>query len=312
MATFFSRKSLLPGLACIGVEPKAASFVHVVRSGETKPILAACEFLDLPEDAKVAESTFRKWARRVRMDKVACTTVLDSNQYRLLTTDAPEVPREELRAALRWKIKDLIDFPVQDATLDVFDLPGAQAGANGRSVYVVAARNEAIRQRVEMLNKAKANLQFVDIVEMSLRNIAALVPQDAAGVAILSLSADGGLITLTKQSKLYLTRVLKIGLDSMLHPSRQLAAFDQISLELQRSLDFFESHFRQPAIRHVYVVPQETDIPGLLEVFQKSLGLTAAYIDFEQLLDCSLALPSGWQARHCIAIGAALRQELAA
>jgi len=313
LRTFFPRKSMLSGLACIGVDPAAASYVRIVRKGDdNKPVLAACEAVNLPIEVGAAEATFRKWARAQRLDSTQCTTVLDASQYRLLTTDAPDVPQEELRAALRWKIKDLIDFPAQDATIDVFDLPGAQVGANGRPVYVVAARSEAIRQRVDILNKVKAKLAFIDIVEMSLRNIAGLLTEDAAGVAILSLSPQGGLITLTKQSKLYLSRSLKVGLEAMPQPTMRLAALDQMSLELQRSLDFFESHFRQPAIRHVYVMPQEAEIPGLLDVLHNSLGLKAAYIDFEQLLDCSLSLPDGWQARHGIAIGAALRQELAA
>ncbi len=295
------------------MDAKAASFVRIVREdGALKPTLAECKHFDLPENSEEALAAVKKWARKLGAGQASCTTVLDASEYRLLTTEAPEVPKEEMRSALRWKIKDLIDFPAQEATLDVFDLPGAQAGAKGQSVYVVAARSDAIRRRVELLSKVQVNLKIVDILEMCQRNIAALLPEDAAGVAVLSLSTNGGLITLTKQSKLYLTRNLKVGLDDMLHPTRQMATLDQTLLELQRSLDFFESHFRQPAIRNIFLMPSEVEVPGLLDAFQRNLGLKAAYLDFEQLLECPVSLPEGWQARHSIAIGAALRQETTA
>ena len=310
--TFFRRKSPLAGLACVSIDAERAYSVRIVRQAQHKPVFVACDSLNLSSDPGVADSALKKWARGIGLERIPCITVLEAKHYRLLTAEAPNVPNEELRAALRWKIKDLIDFPIQEATIDVFDIPGAQAVANGRPVYVVAARNEDIRHRVAMLTAAKVNLQFIDIIEMSLRNIAGLLAEDEAGVAILSLSSNSGLITLTKQSKLYLTRSLNVGLDNMIHPQLSAGAFNQVALELQRSLDYFESHFRQPAIRHVFIAPQETPVPGLVEFLQTNLGLSAAFINFETLLECPSQLPRGWQTRHCIAIGAALRQEMAA
>lgn len=296
----------------MSVDAKAASFIRVVRDGGQRPKLAACETINLSHNVAASDSVFKKWARGLELSNLPCTTVLDASQYRLLTTEAPNVPAEELRAALRWKIKDLIDFPIQEATIDVFDIPGAQAEDSGRPVYVVAARNDAIRSRVAMLTSVKANLKFIDVVEMSLRNIAGLLPEDQAGVAMLSLYENSGLITLTKQSKLYLTRSLNVGLENMTHPQLNVGAFNQVALELQRSLDYFESHFRQPAIRHVFIAPLETEVPGLLNFLQTNLGIAAAYVNLESILDCSLKLPLGWQAKHYIAVGAALRQEIAA
>lgn len=310
--TFFRRKKPLAGLACISIDVQSAHFVRVVRNAQQRPQLIAYESVDLSNQPHLAELALKKWARNLGLERIPCTTVLEASQYRLLTAEAPNVPNAELRAALRWKIKDLIDFPIQEATIDVFDIPGAQAGVNSRSVYVVAARNDEIRNRVEALTSAKVNLRYIDIIEMSLRNIAGLLEEDEAGVALLSLSSNSGLITLTKKSTLYLSRSLNVGLDNMLHPQLSTGAFNQVALELQRSLDYFESHFRQPPIRHVFIAPQIREVPGLVEFIQSNLGLTVGFVNLENLIQCSAQLPSGWQARHCVAIGAALRQESAA
>ena len=140
--------------------------------------------------------------------------MLDESEYSLLLTEAPDVKPEELRTALRWRVKDLIDFHINDATLDAFELPGAD-GNKSREMYAVAARNEAIRRRADALQNAGINLEVIDIPEMAQRNLAALLPEDAQGVALLSFTNRGGLLTISRQGDLYLSRGLDVGLDHL-------------------------------------------------------------------------------------------------
>ena len=122
------------------------------------------------------------------LKKSRCTTALDPGEYNLLLTEAPEVPDEELRAAIRWRIKDLIDFPIQNATIELFELPGERVPGRPRSVYAVAARNEAVQRRVELMTSSGIHLDIVDIPELAQRNLAALLPQDERGVVRLDLN----------------------------------------------------------------------------------------------------------------------------
>ena len=123
-----------------------------------------------------------------------CTTVLDQAEYSLLLTEAPDVPVEELRAAMRWRVKDLIDFHINDATLDVFDVPGERVAGRARQMYAVAARSAVIQKRVDLLDAANINLQVIDIIELAQRNLAGLLPEDARGVALLSFTAGAGFV----------------------------------------------------------------------------------------------------------------------
>ena len=59
-------------------------------------------------------------------------SVLDPDSYRLLLVEAPDVPADELRAAVRWRVKDLIDFHVDDAVIDVFEMPQHARGGRRR------------------------------------------------------------------------------------------------------------------------------------------------------------------------------------
>ena len=55
--------------------------------------------------------------------------MLDDADYQMQLVEAPSVPREEMRSAVRWKLKDLLDYPVDAATIDVADVPTDRSGA---------------------------------------------------------------------------------------------------------------------------------------------------------------------------------------
>lgn len=237
--------------------------------------------------------------------------MLDQSDYSLLLTEAPDVPADELRAAMRWRIKDLIDFHINDATLDVFDVPGERVAGRARPMYAVAARSPAIQKRVDLLDAAGIDLEVIDIAELAQRNLAMLLPEDARGVVVVSFLAGSGLLTVTKQGELYMSRSLDLGLDSMLSASEPAAYFDRVVLEVQRSLDYYDSHFRQPPVAGLVLAPTSRPVPGLEEHLRANLNVTVSTMDLTQLMDTRADFDLIARARCLITIGAALRQEKA-
>lgn len=307
---FLKRQSLAAGLTGIELSSAGIGVARVERQGSARPLLRACEFrASLPDGA---EPVLAQIASQYGLKRTRCTTLLGSGDYQLLLTEAPDVGADELKQALRWKIKDLIEFHINDATLDVFDLPGAAPGAKAREMYTVAARNEAIQRRVDLLIQAGIGLEVIDIPELAQRNLASLLPEDTTGVALLSLQDKTGLITITRQGYLYLSRTLNIGHESLRSAADPAMYFDHIVLEVQRSLDYFESHFREAPIRNLVLAPLAEPISGLMEYLTANLSVTVSGMDLAQLLDSDVQLTPALQARCLNTIGAALRQEVKA
>lgn len=254
------------------------------------------------------EKALAALVRELDLKRARCTTVLNEGDYKLLLTEAPNVPPDELKAALRWRIKDLIDFHVNDAALDAFDLPGMEH-AGPRETYVVAARSSAIRGRADLLSAAGINLDIIDIPELAQRNIAACLPEDGDGVAMISFRPRSGLLTVTRQGQLYLSRPLPVGLDALAADDRRQAHLDHVALEIQRSLDYFESHFRAVPVRHVVITPLPAEVPGLTDHLTANLGAQVSMMDLGRVVDCDAEFPPIWQSRCLFTIGAALRQE---
>jgi MSHA biogenesis protein MshI len=304
---FFGKK-LLPGLSGVGVYPQGACVVRIERDGGHMPNVTAFDFRPW-EDGGDQSKLLSKLAAAHKLDRARCTTLLDVTDYSLLLTEAPDVPADELRSAIRWRVKDLIDFHINDATLDVFDLPGEKVTGRARPMYAVAARSAAIQRRVDLLTSAGINLDVIDIPELAQRNLAALLPEDTEGVVLLSFGNDGGLITISRQGELYLSRNMEIGLDKLALADDLPAYFDRIVLEVQRSLDYYDSHFRQAPINHVVLAPLAQDVPGLVDYLKANLNGSVSIMDLSRMLNMPQEMPASLQSIYLTTLGAALRIE---
>ncbi len=266
------------------------------------------------------------------LDRTACISVLGEDDFNLLLVEAPEVDPTELKAAVRWRIKDLIDFHIDDAVIDVFDIPSQRDG-RPRMMYAVAARTSTVRRHIDLLEGVRLDLDIIDIPELVLRNVAAMLPEDETGVATLYLNRQGGTLTLTRQSSLYLARRFDIGVEQLsreaqaavrdsapekggmgLEPRDELPPalqrmFDSIVLEVQRSLDYYESHFSLPPMSGLVIAPTEKPIPHLVGYVAGNLGIPVRMMDLNALLDVDQPLSDELQAQCLPAVGAALRRE---
>ena len=84
---------------------------------------------------------------------------------------------------------------------------------------------------------------------------------------------------------------------------------DAIVLEVQRSLDYSESHFGLPPVSGLVIAPTESPVPGMLGYLSSNLGLPVRLLDLNTVLECEQTLGDALQARCFEAIGAALRVE---
>lgn len=296
-------------LAAVCPANDAVAVTRVRRARDTTPVLELCE-LHPTASLSVQGAEIAQLGRALGLEHNLCATTLALGNYALLFVEAPDVPPSELRAAVRWRIKDLIDFHIDDAVIDVFEVPDQKATGRNRMMYAVVARASIVRQQIALLAGAGLNLEVIDIPELALRNIAALLPEDVAGVALLYLGEHNGLITLTRQGTLYLSRRIETGWQALGGDQDEIETkLDRVVVEIQRSLDYYESHFMQPAIASVVVTPLPEEQKGVAEYLGDQLGIPVRAMDVNSVIDVEQPLPADLQCRCLLAIGAALRQE---
>ena len=70
------------------------------------------------------------------------TAMLRPEQYQFLQVAAPAVPPEELKAAARFQIREMLDMHIDDITLDVLRVGDAQKKANPQGLAFFVARRK--------------------------------------------------------------------------------------------------------------------------------------------------------------------------
>jgi MSHA biogenesis protein MshI len=290
------------------VSPDGIGIARVLQAPGRAPVLAECQFREAPPARQ--QEVLAELAREQRLGDTRCVSVVDHKDFSLLLVEAPQVDPTELRAAVRWRIRELIDFHIDDAVIDVFDIPGQQERGRPKLMYVVAARVATVQQHIAELEGAGIALEVIDIPELCQRNVAAVLPEDETGVAFLHLAQHHGLLTLTRQGVLYLSRTLDVGVSQLVEDADQATRLiDGMVLEVQRSLDYYESHFSLPPIGALVIAPTEEPVPGMMSQFAESLGIAVRMLDLNVAFETGRSIPDALQARCLTAIGAALRHE---
>jgi MSHA biogenesis protein MshI len=287
---------------------------QVERRGSAMPVVRVCEsYAKKGSDG----DTLKSMARALRAGRFRCSNMLESSDYQLQLVEAPAVPAAEMKSAVRWQLKDLLDYPVESATVDVLTVPkDRSSGARAQHVYAVSAQNERIAGRMQLFQQAKFPLQAIDIPEMAQRNVARLFEEPGRGLALLAFDDMGGLLTFTANGELYMARRTELTAQQLTQAQgeQREQTLDRLVLELQRSLDHFDRQFSYVGVSRLLVAPLATDV-GIARHLADNLGLRVEMVDLSQALDFTgapeLREPSRQGARLHI-IGAALRDEEAA
>lgn len=302
---------------------QAAGWLALAPSGDGDGMLAAVVVRHagaLPQVttagwfASVASvEALEKAGRELRATQHRSSCLLAAGQYQMLSLDAPAVPADELKTAVRWMLKDMLDYHVDDATIDVLAVPYAGAGnARAASMFAVAARNSLIEARQKLFAAARIPLSVIDVPEMAQRNIAALLEAPGRALAMLSFGAEGALLTVTYEGELFLARRLEVALAELLErdEERRYAAFDKLTLLLQRSLDHVERQFHTIALSRLVLAPSL--IAGLDDYLGRNLYTPVHALDLHEVFDLTDTpdlTEATEQQRFFLTLGAALRHE---
>ena len=205
-----------------------------------------------------ADATWRQLSPR----PAVALGLLELADYQLLQVDAPAVPADELRAAARWRIRDMVDTHVDDVTIDVMRVGRPRAGAN-QPLFVVAARNAAVQALGELGKSAPCALTAIEVPDTTQRNLQSAAAREIdlleRATACLVRHGDSCLLTICAGEELHYARrlewderLLTLGEAAAASPSPErpmayeldgLGVSDpglRLLTELQRSFDVWE------------------------------------------------------------------------
>ena len=299
-------KNVQPGSLGIEISPFGIAIARVDRAPSEGLGSCECHYI---EGANFAENgrALKNYLSESGFEKMPTHVVLHPAMYDIYFVDRPEVDDSELDEAVKWKIKDLVDEPLKNLVVDAFGLPlDAYRGAQ-KKVYAVTTQREALEDIVNTVKNAGAQLKSVNISELAVRNIVNLLHEDEGGAALLRMRNSSGTINLTDSGNLYLTRNIESGI-SMLessNPSRRESVMDEMLLEIQRSLDYYDSQLGKGLIRNFLMAPTRLTDHKIDDYLSKNLGIKVHSLDVNEMFEVQETLSSELQGNCFAAIGAA-------
>ncbi|HYM36572.1 MAG TPA: hypothetical protein VET48_14330 [Steroidobacteraceae bacterium] len=299
--------------AGIMVFDRNVAIAVVQRRPGKRPVLEHCAVYSCEGDETV-EQVLRRIIAKLGLARAGVFAVANTSDYQLLQVEAPEVLPAELRAAIRWRLRDVIDFHIDDAVVDVFEIPDQSRRAQNKMLFAVAARSAAVQRLVSAIAPSARHFDVIDIPELCLRNVSALLSQDHKGVATLLLGDTFAQLNLTRQGVLYLARRIEYQRGYEVEENaegRDRIDAGVLALELQRSLDYFESHYDQTPIGELVVAPGGEIGSRLAVRLRGETNLRISVLDLNEIVDGSAAADVS-SAECLVALGAALRTENAA
>jgi MSHA biogenesis protein MshI len=137
--------------------------------------------------------------------------MLRAEQYQFLQIDTPKVPPEELRAAARYQVREMLKAHVDDVTIDLVDVGDAAHQSSNNHSFVVAALNSVVREATELAQAMDWQMSVIDIQEMAQRNLQSTLARqesqpERANAALVVLPGQQALLTICANDELFYTR----------------------------------------------------------------------------------------------------------
>lgn len=307
----FTRPPLLPGW--IGCAPQGGQTVlALVQPGAEggKPVVrwTAQESWDDPV------RVLRRLRGARALNRHRRVTLLERGQYLCQTMDAPDVAREDWADAVRWQLKDTVDFPVDSAAIDVLAVPMGASYRPQPQLIAVAAAEQQVRPMVAQAHDAGLPWTAVDVAETALRNLALLVQPENRALALLHCQPSHATLVVTFAGELLSTRQMELSAEQFVSDDETVRqrALDQAGLELQRTLDGIERAYGQVTLAQLLITPMP-GVDALVAHLSPLLYVPVAPLDLGEALDWSavpeLAGDAAALNRVLVAIGAALRED---
>lgn len=178
--------------------------------------------------------------------------VLNEAQSQIVQVDKPSLSESEIHSALKWQIKDLVSISPNNMVLDYYDAPLLAGGKE--KINVVCAPLDELQKLLLATEQGKVKITSITTQEFAFANL--LAPQNEANLLVCQQPNEEVVLIIVKQQQIYFHRRLRgfAQIGSKTADELSFGIIDDISLEIQRSTDYFERQLKQAPIKEIKVL----------------------------------------------------------
>jgi MSHA biogenesis protein MshI len=279
----------------ISLRKNSLSYCYV---GDVNNVQSDSRCKQLDDISNDYAEVFKDFAKQEQV-KGRCRLVLSSSQYHIVQIVKPDVPESEIAGALKWQVKDLVPYSPDNMVVDYFYGPKLPDGSE--KLHVVCAELNVLQKIVSHLNSDEIELTSITVEEFAFARLLPL--SDDAQLMICQKPNEEVFILIVQQGRICFYRHLR-GFANIANNSEEELSYgliDNLSLEIQKSTDYFERQLKQAVIKNIKVI-----LPVKSENF-----IIGKLAENTNVAVSSLDLPDGFaQCRQTAAAIGALLQDM--
>jgi len=181
----------------------------------------------------------------------------------------PQMSNKELLEAVKWKVKDYLTFPLEEAIIDAEIIEKISEGQLKRlKVLVVVIPQDAIIQHINILRAAGITPYLITIAPLAfehLLNYSIAIKKDESFLT-LNIGRELTNISIYKDGKLQITRIVSSKLDRF--PS-----------EIRLSLNYFFEESHGTKVEKIILFGEQIELKDVLNILEQQLPMSIETIN---------------------------------
>ena len=293
---FLSKGSSKAGVVGLCFHPDRLALVHIEPGAAGSFAVKKCAEIAIRAQTKIGDELQKK-VKELKLVGAKCVITLERQLYALHQIERPAVPDAEIVSAARWKVKELLGYPIDEAVLSAYEVPGTESRSKQDILYVVSARKARVGELVAAAESAGLVPIKVFIEDMALRTLATIGSGSIGSAALLHIADRSASVSIVSDKLLYVSRAIEFSRDELdfLDSGEEGGGIaglanlgddlnSRLALEVQRTLDYFDRQFTRPPVRELYVAGTRSIPQPVFAALESGLGLKTVKIAYSEML----------------------------
>lgn len=291
------------GLCSIEINNSGIAIVYMSDVAARK--ISAYEFYPAPvDDADKNKCHIKKclldFVGKYNLKKTNCSWVLDPSQYHISFVNTPKVPKNEYKDAVKWQLKNIINYPVEDTAIDVFY--SEEGGSAPSKIYTIVAKKSFLQEIANIIQSCGLQLTAIDVREFAIRNLVAFLAKAGESIGFMSITEDSSLLVVVQSDNVLFVRRMLVGLKRVIADNGK-----ELTIELQRSFDYCASELKQTLPEKLFIQPTKNINEAMERQLAQNLQKEVIMLDLAKIIFCDKPMSIETQECYWTAIGGILR-----
>jgi len=299
-------------MLCFEIKAEGVAMAMVEIKRNAKAIIHANAWV---ETTKFNAQTIKELIKECNLKDWPVTIVLPEDQYQMRLVEVPEVEDGDIIDAIKLKASDFISYPIDDALVDVIQMPEQAFHGRRKMAFVVIAESEPVLRMVDAIKQAGLSIHSVDIEDLALRNLSTYCNSNPYS-GVLLISWQHSQINLCHFQDLVVNRRIDIGSLGLLAEDQvsdsqitDKLQHDSLMLEIQRSMDYFESQLGLGLIDEISVLPMMEMPNSIYDFLDINSNANIKSCKIEELFELGKRCELDMMEQCYVALGGALRYQ---